>query len=89
MEAFAREMEKSRRRQAVVGEALAEDLEETDRAMRKCEEAMEVLRAKLQLAEEVLIPGLVDNNTKFREMCKADTAIQVMKRVSASVTDRE
>jgi hypothetical protein len=77
------------RKQAAVGEALAEDLEEADGNLRALEEAMEALRAELQVLKEVTIPALVTAHKLIVERNVADTAIQVRRQMAASVAERE
>lgn len=92
-----RERDASRlyRRIRLLADALAEDMEVFDRERKdlslmqqRAADALEQLRARLEILENTTVPGLVEAVEMFREQRKAEIAMQIHRRIG-SITERE
>ena len=63
--------------------ALEDELRQAKRSYRDYDDALEAVRVKLQIVEEVMVPGLVQANKVFEERWKAETELHVRRQVAA------
>jgi len=73
-----------------LGQSLKDDLDEADAVQVEYDKTLEALRADIQILEEVTVPGLVEANRTVLERQRADTSLQVRRRVSTTIdVDKE
>ena len=74
-----------KRRMDAVAEALFEDIDESEATVKSLNESLEAVRSELEIANDVVIPGLVQSNKLLLERSSADTAEQVRRQVRNTV----
>lgn len=90
LEDHRRQIERRQRLVKALAQSVDEDLSvfqrdliEAQRLQEQSEEAVEKMRAKLEVLEEVTIPALVGANTAMMKRWDAETAIQARREVAA------
>ncbi len=73
-----------KRKMELVGDAVMEDLEEGEATLRQHNHAMEALQDRIDVMEKHTIPELVESHQLILQRLRAETALQVQRRVSAT-----
>jgi len=70
------------------GRQLAVETERNEALIKRYESELEALRSKLQIAEEITIPGLIASSEVMKKGCEAELAVQSRRQAIAMPGER-